>query len=308
MVWLSQLNRCESSELWREASATASPPHQLPWLLRSFHLPELVSTGLETRQASTYLCSHWCTPVLFSVAYCSPSRSFQSKYSLIKFIVCPLVEKYAHILGGFHCQVKNYQISIFCRYLLIYVVFLLWIHLIDYIGRALEPGRGNVPPKCPTQATHGKSVAKSLPLGNSFRIREIPLNFTKKQFKCSRSINNKDIPKKENKLSRTVSNGRVKKNQYLSTYFYAWGASIKVSGWHLSQPCLSQPVPHDSPSVLSANHRASCLGVNRLSKGNTILNLSLIASLNVIQLPTSLQISSIFSRLFLTFFPITFAA
>lgn len=94
----------------------------------------------------------------------------------------------------------------------------------------MKPGRGNIPPECPTQATHSKSVANSLPLRNSFRMTEIPLKFTKKQFRCSRSINNKDIPKKENKLSRTVSNGRVKKNQYLSTYFYAWGASIKVSG------------------------------------------------------------------------------
>lgn len=68
----------------------------------------------------------------------------------------------------------------------------------------------------------------------------------------------------------------------------------------------SEPVQHDSPSVLSVNCQASCLELT--NKRNSTLNMSLAESLNVIQLPVHLQTFSIFFRLFLIFLLITSAA
>lgn len=74
--------------------------------------PELTSALAALYQSS----SRWPTVLLLGAS--------RKNYSLTKFIVCPLLEKYAHILGVFIAE-ANDQISIFCRHLLIYLVFLL---------------------------------------------------------------------------------------------------------------------------------------------------------------------------------------
>ena len=71
------------------------------------------------------------------------------------------------------------------------------------------------------------------------------------------------------------------------------------------------PSPAESAStvwltfVISVKLQASCLGID---KGNSILNMPLFESLNVIHLPVNWQTFSIFFRLFLIFLLITFAA
>lgn len=106
-------------------------------------------------------------------------------------------------------------------------------------------------------------------------------------------------------MSRTMSNGGVFKNQYRSTYFHCRGC-IHQSEWvtfvpaWLSHCCMTH--------FLCYQQTARPLAWELNSLKETILNLLLIESLNVIQLPANLQTSSIFSRLFLTFLLIAFAA